>query len=131
MTIQLKKEFQKHIRNINDSLQSGCLFEIRKLKCSKRRGTPPQPFPQIPHMTGDPGSLLCRSASAVSLLGDVLTQTSSGTRLSVISKTQDKRITDLLMSVIHTNINFLSQSKVSENLSDLIKEVLQANLPPS
>lgn len=35
------------------------------------------------------------------------------------------------MSVIHTNINFLSQSKVSENLSDLIKEVLQANLPPS
>lgn len=35
------------------------------------------------------------------------------------------------MSVIHTNINFLSQSKVSENLSDLVKEVLQANLPPS
>lgn len=35
------------------------------------------------------------------------------------------------MSLIHTNIIFLRQSKVSENLSDLIKEVLQANLPPS
>lgn len=35
------------------------------------------------------------------------------------------------MSMIHANISFLSQSKVSENLSGLIKEVLQANLPPS
>lgn len=35
------------------------------------------------------------------------------------------------MSLIHTNIIFLRESKVSENLSDLIKEVLQANLPPS
>lgn len=87
LKIQLNQKFQKHIRNINDTLWSVCLFEMRKLSCSKVRGTPPQPFPQTPHMTGLPGSLLCRSASTVSLLGDVLTQTSSGTSLSVISKT--------------------------------------------
>lgn len=54
--------------------------------CLRLGGAPWQPFPQTADRSGEQGSLLRRSASTVSLLGGVLTQTSSGTRLSVISK---------------------------------------------